>query len=41
VVEVLLMMTVSAGFPAALNGVEAARKGFQEEDTFVRGEKNG
>lgn len=30
VLEVLLMMTVFAGFPAALNGVEVAREAFDE-----------
>jgi len=40
VVEVLLMMTVFAGFPAALNGVDAARKAFQDDDIIAREEKN-
>jgi len=40
VIEVLLMMTVFAGFPAALNGVDAARETFEEIDATARGEKN-
>jgi 4-carboxymuconolactone decarboxylase len=32
VVEILIQMAVYAGFPAALNGIEAARKVFAERD---------
>jgi 4-carboxymuconolactone decarboxylase len=32
VIEVLIQMSLYAGFPAALNGVEAARKVFAERD---------
>jgi 4-carboxymuconolactone decarboxylase len=32
VVEVILQMAVYAGFPAALNGVMAAKEVFQERD---------
>jgi 4-carboxymuconolactone decarboxylase len=32
VVEVLIQMAVYAGFPAALNGIDAARKVFAERD---------
>jgi 4-carboxymuconolactone decarboxylase len=32
VVEVILQMAVYAGFPAALNGVTAAKEVFQERD---------
>lgn len=32
VLEVIMMMAVYAGFPAALNGIAAAREVFQEHD---------
>jgi 4-carboxymuconolactone decarboxylase len=40
ILEVLLMVTVFAGFPAALNGVDAAREVFEERDTISEKEKN-
>lgn len=41
ILEVLLMITVFAGFPAALNGMDAARETFEERNTTARREKNG
>jgi 4-carboxymuconolactone decarboxylase len=37
IIEVLLMMTVFAGFPAALNACDAAREVFEEHDQSPRG----
>lgn len=39
ILEVLLMTTVFAGFPAALNAVDAAREVFAERDTASEKEK--
>jgi 4-carboxymuconolactone decarboxylase len=39
ILEVLLMMTVFAGFPAALNAVDAARETFAELDSIAEKEK--
>lgn len=38
ILEVLLMMTVFAGFPAALNGVDTAREAFAERSARRRKE---
>lgn len=35
IVEVILQMAVYAGFPAALNGIAAAKEVFQERDVEV------
>lgn len=40
ILEVLLMMTVFAGFPAALNAMDAAREAFEEQIAIGEKEKN-
>ena len=41
ILEVLLMTMVFAGFPAALNAVDAAREAFEERAAHGRKEKKG
>jgi 4-carboxymuconolactone decarboxylase len=40
ILEVLLMMTVFAGFPAALNAMDAAREAFEDRKSLKEKEKN-
>jgi 4-carboxymuconolactone decarboxylase len=40
ILEVLLMMTVFAGFPAALNAMDAAREAFEDRKSLTEKEKS-